>query len=100
MALLEQLKRLDLNRRYIIPYIKKEFRKKYSKILEQLPDIESKGDLEYCVYYLMQKYMENKEFRYSVLHDCTYAVQHCSDEFRRRNLDVRENEARDKNGDV
>lgn len=48
----------------------------------------------------MQKYMKNKEFRYSVLHDCTYAAQHCADEFRRRNLDVRENEARDKNGDV
>ena len=65
-----------------------------------MPEIETKGDLEFCVSYLMKKFMSTREFRYSPLHDCVYAVQHCSDEFRRLNLDKRENEAREKNGDV
>jgi hypothetical protein len=44
--------------------------------------------------------MENKEFRYTTLHDCVYAVAHCSDEFRRRFLDKREDQAIQENGDI
>lgn len=44
--------------------------------------------------------MEDKEKRYSTLHDCTYAAQHCADEFRRRYLDRREDAAMNKNGDI
>lgn len=65
-----------------------------------MPYINSKGDLEYIVFKLMKYYMADREFRYSILHDCTYAIQHCADEFRRRYLDKRENEAREKNGDI
>ncbi len=83
-----------------MPYIKFKLRKKYLEILSQLPEIETKGDLEFCVFYLMKKFMSTREFRYSTLHDCTYAIQHCADEFRRLNLDKRENEAREKNGDI
>ena len=48
----------------------------------------------------MKKYMSTRDFRYSNLHDCVYAAIHCGDEFRRLYLDVRENQARESNGDV
>jgi len=83
-----------------MPYIKEEDRKKFQSGLSSLPSFNSKGELEYCIYYLMQKYMSTRDFRYSTLHDCVYASQHCADEFRRRNLDKREDEARSDNGDV
>lgn len=60
----------------------------------------TKGDLEYIVFKIMKLYMSKKEYRYSTLHDVVYAVQHCADEFRRRYLDKREDEARETNGDI
>jgi|GEM_PF-3030373 len=86
-----------------MPYINKNQRSKYvtfSLYLETLDEIENKGDLEFLVFSLMKKYMKTREARYSTLHDCTYAIQHCSDEFRRRYLDKRENDARESNGDI
>jgi len=86
-----------------MPYIDKNQREKYlyfTNAINNIGDIETKGDLEYLVFFLMKKYMSSRDFRYSTLHDCVYAVQHCSDEFRRRFLDVREKEALTKNGDV
>jgi hypothetical protein len=83
-----------------MPYIEQENRDCFDNVLMQIEEIETKGDLEYCIFYLMKKYMEGKEFRYSILHDCTYAAAHCSDEFRRRYLDKREDNARKINGDV
>ncbi len=87
-----------------MPYIKKELRKKYDQYLEEITDhlngIPTKGDLEYCVFKLMKIYMNDKEERYSTLHDCTYAVMHCADEFRRRFLDKREDDAKEENGDI
>ena len=85
-----------------MPYIKKEQREKYN-ILTNIIDIntiETKGDLEYLVFVLMKKFMNTREQRYSTLHDCVYAVQHCADEFRRRFLDKREDEAMKQNGDI
>jgi len=83
-----------------MPYIKKEQRAKFDKALDQITDIPTKGELEYCLYALMMKFMTGKEYRYSVLHDCTYAAIHCGDEFRRRNLDHREHAAILENGDI
>lgn len=83
-----------------MPYIRQDMRLKYKRTLESIGFIETKGELEYCIYKLMVMYMQDKEFKYSTLHDCTYAAQHCCDEFRRRYLDVRENEAREQNGDI
>jgi hypothetical protein len=83
-----------------MPYTKPELREKYFKVLDFLPSIETKGDLELCVFKLMRKFMETREYRYSNLHDCVYAVQHCADEFRRRFLDKREDKAREENGDI
>jgi hypothetical protein len=85
-----------------MPYIKLGDRQKYSNITDQISksEIETKGDLEYLVFVLMKKFMSTREKRYSTLHEDVYAVMHCADEYRRRYLDKREDEARETNGDV
>lgn len=83
-----------------MPYIKKEDRDKYDFAFLEIDRIETKGELEYCIFSLMKKFMNSNEYRYSNLHDCVYAAQHCADEFRRRYLDKREDEAREQNGDI
>ena len=83
-----------------MPYIKKEERKRFDKVLENLPELETKGELEYVVFKLMKMYMKDKPYRYSQLHDVVYAIMHCADEFRRRYLDIREIQAHIKNGDI
>lgn len=83
-----------------MPYIKPQEAKPFREILELLPFIETKGQLEYCIFKIMKSYMENKAIRYSNLHDTVYAAMHCADEFRRRFLDKREDEAIKENGDV
>ena len=83
-----------------MPYIKQKNRGKYNLILDNLPEIETKGDLEYCVYKLMKKFMKTRELRYTPLHSCIYAVIHAGQEFKRRYLDKRENEAIKTNGDI
>jgi hypothetical protein len=83
-----------------MPYITKEKRDLYDSVLEGIKGINTKGDLEYCICCLMDIFMHQKQWKYSDLHDCAYAAQHCADEFRRRFLDKREDEARQANGDV
>jgi len=83
-----------------MPYIKKELREKYDNAFNFFPDIDNKGDLEYCVTKLMKIFMRTRERRYSTLHEVVYAVMHCADEYRRRYLDKREDEARETNGDI
>lgn len=83
-----------------MPYIKKSDRTRYDIVLDQIGSIDGKGELEYCIFKLMRRYMCDKEERYSTLHDAAYAAAHCSDEFRRRFLDVREDDARHENGDI
>lgn len=83
-----------------MPYIEKKLREAYDEALKNFPYINSKGDLEYIVFKLMKYYMAKREYRYSILHDVVYAIQHCSDEFRRRFLDERENQAKETNGDI
>ena len=83
-----------------MPYITKKLRGQFDIIIDNLPDIDSKGNLEYCIFKLMKKFMETKEYRYKDLHDCTYAAAHCADEFRRLYLDPREDVARAENGDI
>ena len=83
-----------------MPYIKQEDRVYFDNMFENLPELKTKGELEYCIFYLMKGYMTNRDFNYSNLHDTVYAAQHCVDEYRRRFLDVREDAAREKNGDI
>lgn len=87
-----------------MPYINQERRIVYKNLFKDIHDpdkhIDTKGDLEYLIFKLMKVYMNDKDFRYSTLHDVVYAVEHCADEFRRRFLDKREDDAREQNGDV
>lgn len=83
-----------------MPYIKQEDRKKFDLFLDKIDKFENKGELEYCIYKLMKIYMSNRNIKYSNLHDTVYASQHCADEFRRRYLDKREDEAITANGDI
>jgi hypothetical protein len=84
----------------IMPYIKMDARVQFDEVLDKLDRINTKGELEYCIYSLMLLYMKDKEPRYSNLHDTVYAAQHCADEFRRRLLDKREDQAIQENGDI
>ena len=83
-----------------MPYIEQKDREKFRESEECRPNIQTKGELEYCIFKLMQDYKTNHYHNYANLHDCTYAAQHCADEFRRRFLDVREDHAQDVNGDI
>jgi len=86
-----------------MPYIDTYSRFRYVKvtdIIDAIPEISTKGDLEYLVFALMKKFMKSRESRYSTLHDAVYATQHAADEFRRRFLDKREDEALVANGDI
>ena len=83
-----------------MPYILQVNREKFKPALESLPEFAYKGELEYVVFSIMRAYMSARKNRYSDLHDCTYAIMHCADEFRRRFLDKREDEAINENGDI
>lgn len=83
-----------------MPYIKPDARKPYDEVLRKMPEIKTKGDLEYCIYKLMLQYTHCREKNYSNLHDCCYAAAHCADEFRSIHLNTREDAAREANGDI
>jgi hypothetical protein len=83
-----------------MPYIKQGDRVKFNEVLSELPPFTTKGELEYCIFYLMKEYMTTRDFNYSNLHDTVYAAIHCGDEYRRRFLDKREDDANLTNGDV
>lgn len=86
-----------------MPYVSLYDRAKYEKVVAQigaLPEISTKGDLEFLVFKLMKKFMKDREVRYSTLHEAVYATQHAADEFRRRFLDKREDQALEANGDI
>ena len=83
-----------------MPYILSEQRKQFDELLDQFPPLETKGQLEYCMYKLMVHHMKSNNWTYSDLHNTTYAAHHCGDEFRRRHLDVREDAALERNGDI
>jgi hypothetical protein len=83
-----------------MPYIKQEHRWKYDEALNNIPPIETKGDLEYLVTKLMWIFMGTRMWSYSALHEAVYATIHAADEFRRRHLDAREDQAIEANGDI
>lgn len=83
-----------------MPYIAPEGRPEFDQFLRQIKEIKTKGDLEYCMSVLMDIFMQTHNWKYTDLHDCAYAAAHMCDEFRRRFLDTREDEAIATNGDV
>lgn len=83
-----------------MPYIEQQKRMRYDVALDQLPEIETKGDLEFCVFRLMRIFMLTRDYKYSELHDAVKATEHAAHEFERRFLDPREDAAIQKNGDI
>ncbi len=83
-----------------MPYIKPHKRYVYDYVLNQLNQIGSKGDLEYCIFKLFKIYMLNRKNSYTDLHNAVYAIVHVGEEVKRRFLDVREDEAMEENGDI
>ncbi len=83
-----------------MPYINKSLRGRYDKVLNELPVITQKGALEYCVFKLFLNYMSDIEWKYGDLHDAIYAIIHAGEEAKRRFLDIREDIALGKNGDI
>jgi len=83
-----------------MPYIIPEERGRFDDVIDRLPIVGNKGELEYILFSIMVRYMGDRPIKYSTLHDTVYAAAHCADEFRRRFLDKREDEARAANGDI
>lgn len=83
-----------------MPFIKREARRPYDFLFNQLSEIKTKGDLEYCVYKLLKIYMSTRKYRYTPLHEAVYAAIHAGEEFKRQYLDKREDTARKTNGDI
>ena len=69
-------------------------------MLDRIPEMAQKGELEYIVFKMMLRYMEGHDYRYSRLHDTVYAVHHAAHEFEREYLDCREDIAKEENGDI
>jgi hypothetical protein len=82
-----------------MPYISENDREQF-KYLDKIFKIENKGMLEYCIFKLLKIYMKDKTVCYYTLHDATYAAIHAGEEFKRRYLDKREDEAIKINGDI
>jgi hypothetical protein len=83
-----------------MPYIKQEDRKQFDSALKQIKTIPTKGDLEYCIYKLMLRFMETRETRYSHFHDAVYAAIHCGEEYERRFLGKRMNSVSPQDRDI
>ena len=81
-----------------MPHIKKEDREQYDKALHKVPEILTKGDLEYCVFQLLKKYMSTRAHRYTTLHEAVYGAIHAAEEYKRLYLDKREDKAIEENG--
>lgn len=96
------LLKIYLNKGANMPYIVKSDRNKFTSILTDLIKIEfkTKGELEFLLFAILKIYMSKRKVCYSELHDTVYACQHVADEFRRRFLDIRENQALESNGDI
>lgn len=83
-----------------MPHIKPDFRPKYNDILNLLPPIESKGDLEYIIYRTLKLFMKTRDSNFTNLHEAVYGGIHASEEFKRNYLDKREDFAISQNGEA
>jgi len=83
-----------------MPYIEPHIRPFYDGVLNEIQEIKTKGDLEYCIFKLLLAYMKTRKGNYTNLHDAVYAAIHAGEEFKRRLLDVREDAAIELNGDL
>lgn len=85
-----------------MPYIEPNARTKFLKWEEELSklQINSPGELNYCVTRLFQRYLAQHEMMYVTLNDIVGAGHSAITEFQRRVVADYEQEKKIKNGDV
>jgi hypothetical protein len=87
-----------------MPYIKKDARKKYSKVVSQLnsaiDDRTTIGDLNYIITNAVQFYIKNKGLSYSACNDAVGALECAKLELYRRVIGPMEEEKVEQNGEV
>lgn len=89
-----------------MPYILAERRNKFSPVLDELlsklydsSEEELGGDLNYCIYYLCKRLVEDKT-RYVRMNTIAGALSNCQDELYRRVFASYEDKKIEENGDV
>lgn len=92
-----------------MPYIKPEAREYYrnhgaldelSQALNKINLEEAKGDLNYIIFYLVRKYIQERGLGYFKISTMIGALEDCADELRRRVLHPYEDSCIKKNGDI
>jgi len=85
-----------------MPYIPEERRAKFNTYLNSIVNqIEKKGDLTYCIYYLMVMWARSKPKQgYHEYSPSNAACQDAHDEFYRKEMVPREDNAIERNGDI
>ena len=81
-----------------MPYIKKQDRKKFLKLLGIYP--ETPGELNYCFTVLALNYLTNKKENYQIYNDIIGALENSKLELYRRKISNYENKKIKENGDV
>jgi hypothetical protein len=84
-----------------MPYIAKKERVKFEKPIQELADnIETDGDLNYCISLLMHKILEKRGVRYQNMNNIMGAIDCAKMEFYRTVASPYEDEKKTENGSV
>jgi hypothetical protein len=84
-----------------MPYIKAERRKVFDAHLEPCArEIETEGELNYCIYKLSALLVERIGESYDKLSMCSSAMEHAKMEWYRRRVTPYENKKIEENGDI
>ncbi|KUJ95787.1 MAG: hypothetical protein PWR24_1732 [Desulfonauticus sp.] len=84
-----------------MPYIKKERRKLFDSFLKEIAkNVESEGELNYCIYKLSSLVIEKIGESYANLSMCSSAMEHAKLEWYRKKLVPYEEKKILENGDI
>ena len=86
-----------------MPYIKKEDKDKYNKIIDELIEIvtiKNAGELNFLLTCICLSYLAGKEEKYQLYNDILGALEGCKQELYRRKISSYENKKIEENGDV
>lgn len=84
-----------------MPYIEKKLRSVFDEDLESIAmQIDSKGELTYCLYKLCKLVIDKKELRYTNISEVISSCNDASYELRRKILDPYEDKMEKKHGKI
>ena len=84
-----------------MPYIEPEKRKLINPHLDQaLKELETKGDFNYAITYLIHHYVLQRDLRYDTLNDAVGIFECAKDEFKRQVLHGYEDPKKEANGPI